>query len=227
MDSHKITAAEEMYLITIALINSQNPTKPVPISSIAEKLNVQPVSANQMVKKMADEGWVEYLPYKGVSLTDRGSMRANRVLWSRRLWEVFLVRDLGIHLQNAEIIACDFEHYASREVVERLDEFLGYPEFCYHGKPIPRHVDEKERLSQTLSLTDLTIGTDAVVIEINTDAASLNFLVNEGVQPGVRLSIVGIGSGGEYLLQCVGRRIYISEKVAKEIIIKKESQIQA
>ena len=225
MDSHKITAAEEMYMLTISLINSQNPTKPVPISSIAEELKVQPVSANQMIKKMAEEGWVDYLPYKGVSLTDRGSMEANRVLWSRRLWEVFLVRNLGIPLQNAEIIACDFEHYASKEVIERLDEFLDYPEFCYHGKPIPRQLNEKNRLDETFSLLDLKIGTDAVVIEINTDAALQSFLVNEGVHPGVRLSIIGIGNDGDYLLECVGRRVHISKKIAKDIIVRKESQI--
>lgn len=226
MGSHKITAAEEMYMITISLINSRNPTKPVPISFIAEDLNVQPVSANQMIKKMAEDGWVDYLPYKGVSLTDRGSMEANRVLRSRRLWEVFLVRKLGIHLENAEAIACEFEHNASRAVVERLDEFLGYPEFCYHGKPIPRHTDEKNRLSETFSLTDLTIGTHAVVINLNTDAASHSFLVNKGVQPGVRLTVIGIGNNGDYLLECVERRIHISEKIAKGIILRKESRIQ-
>lgn len=225
MVRHKTTVAEEMYMVTISMINSQNPTKPVPISSIAGELNVQPVSANQMIKKMAEEGWVDYLPYKGVLLTDKGSILATRVLWSRCLWEVFLVRDLGISLDKAEIIACDFEHYTSREVAERLDKFLDFPEFCYHGNLIPRKGVENRSLYETFPLTDLTIGVNAVIVEANIDKAAQSFLNNEGVKQGVRVSIVAIGNRGDYLIECAGNRIQISEKIANEIILRKESQV--
>lgn len=223
MFGHKTTTAEEMYMVAISMINSRNPAKPVPISSLAEELNIQHVSANQMIKKMAEEGWVDYLPYKGVLLTDRGSIQANRVLWSRRLWEVFLVRDLRMSLEKAEIIACDLEHHVSREVVERLDEFLGYPEFCSYGKLIPRQTVEKSRLIETFPFTDLQIGIKAVVVEVNTDTVTQSFLVNEGVKPGVWVSIIAIGNRGDYLFECEGRRVHITEKIASEIILRKES----
>lgn len=222
MHSHKTTVAEDMYMITISMINSGNPEKPVPISILAEELDVQPVSANQMVKRMADKGWVDYLPYQGVVLTERGSDQARRVLWSRRLWEVFLVRDLGMALEKAEIIACDLEHHISKEVAERLDEFLDYPEFCYHGEFIPRDRGEKGRLIEAFSLKDLKIGIEAVIVEIKTDSVTQNFLSNEGVRPGVQVSIIAIGNCGDYLLEIVGRRVHISEKIASEIILRKD-----
>ena len=225
MGSHKTTAAEEMYLIVISMISSQNPNKPVSISSIAEELDVRPVSANQMIRKMAEEGWVEYVPYKGVFLTNRGSDRAERVLWSRRLWEVFLVKELGIPLERAEIIACDFEHHGSREVAERLDAFLDFPKFCYHGEIIPRKEDGKSQLNEFFPLSELDSNAEALVIDINTDAATLRFLKNEEIKPGVRIKIIAIGNYRDYLIESAGRRVYVSESIAEKILIRKESEV--
>lgn len=216
----KTTVAEDMYLITISMINPGDPAKPVPLSALAEALDVQPVSANQMIKRMAEKGWVDYFPYQGVVLTDRGSEHARRVMWSRCLWEVFLVRDLGMSLEQAEVIACDLEHHISKDVAERLDGFLDYPEFCYHGERIPRESSQKGRSIKTFPLKDLEIGTEAVIVEIDTDSVTLKFLFNEGIRPGALLGLIAIGSSGDYLVEIAGSRVHISENIASEVILR-------
>ncbi len=101
-----ISESEEMYLIAIARLAEQGVQEPIPISLLAKELSIQPVSANQMVHKLADAGLLDYLPYKGVRLTASGWKVARHVLRHRRLWEVFLVEHLEIALDEADALAC-------------------------------------------------------------------------------------------------------------------------
>ena len=52
---------EEMYLIKIARSNEAG-IDPAPLSILAQELNLQPVSANQMIKKLEEAGKVSYTP---------------------------------------------------------------------------------------------------------------------------------------------------------------------
>jgi len=56
---------------------------------------------------MAEDGLVEYIPYKGVKLTKKGREQALSVLRHRRLWDVCLVRDLGMSLEGADALTYD------------------------------------------------------------------------------------------------------------------------
>ena len=221
MTDHKITPTVEMYLITIFVMASENHQEHVSISSLAEKLHVQPVSANQMVRKMADEGWVEYLPYKGVQLTDSGRDHALRVLRLRQLWEVFLVRELHIPLDEAEVLACDLEHHISEKVAERLDDFLSHPELCFHGEPIPRKFTENSGYLISFPLTELAVGASAPVIRIKEGETTQKFLIMEGLRPGVSVKLAALGSGGDCLIESGGKRIHLSEEVASSVILGK------
>ena len=55
---------------------------------------------------------------------------ATRILRYRRLWEVFLVKNLGLAATNAAALAC--------RLADRLDDDLGHPQVSAPGKPIPR-----------------------------------------------------------------------------------------
>jgi DtxR family Mn-dependent transcriptional regulator len=60
----------EMYLKTIAELSDDG--APVIIARIAERLGVTPVSANEMMKRLGEQGLVEHARYKGVTLTENG-----------------------------------------------------------------------------------------------------------------------------------------------------------
>src|SRR5512140_3453624 len=97
MVSNKIISeAEEMYLVSIARLIENGQASPVPLSQLAESLSIQPASVNQMVRQLEETGWVTYIPYMGVTLTEAGRNQGQRILRSHRLWEVFLVEHLGV-----------------------------------------------------------------------------------------------------------------------------------
>lgn len=123
----------EMYLLKIALLQTDN--QPVPVPALAQELAVSPVSANEMCRKMVDRDLVQYEPYKGVTFTPQGSRVVRHILRSRRLWEVFFVDKLNFSPDEAEEIACRFEHVTPETLTERLAAFLGHPRLVRRINP--------------------------------------------------------------------------------------------
>ena len=127
----------QMYLVKLAILSESCVDSQINISSLADSLEVQVVSANQMVHKLDELGLVEYQPYKGVSLTDEGYLQAMSILRHRMLWEVFLVNNLGFNSDVAEELACRIEHVTTEEIDDRLAAFLDHPNVSPMGKLIP------------------------------------------------------------------------------------------
>ncbi len=220
MDNNKtLSETEEMYLVTIRRICEFCQNNPVPIPEIAKELGVQPVSASQMINKLAETGYVTYLPYKGVELTPEGIKIATRILRHRRLWEVFLVKVLNMGVDEAENLACQIEHVTSRDVASRLSKFLGEPKVCYHGAPIPQDDEGEFIIPEGVPLSSLTIGQTGQVIHVTNDSLTNEFLASEGLLPGVSISIQAIGSDSNILAEINNKRIQLTKEMADSIIV--------
>jgi putative ABC transport system ATP-binding protein len=71
--------------------------------------------------------------------TERGRKRAEDVIRRHRLAECLFMRTFQVSdEQEVEEQACKFEHILSAEATDRICTFLGHPETCPHGSPIPR-----------------------------------------------------------------------------------------
>jgi len=117
--------SEEMYLITVARAEEEGRPGPLPLAALAQSLSISPISANQMVWRLAERGLLEYHPYHGVLLTGAGRDTARRVLRGRFLWTGFLEEHLGLGEEEADALACEFEHLTPARVADRLEAFLG------------------------------------------------------------------------------------------------------
>ena len=120
-----------------AILSLQLKGKKVSTSSISEKLSTKPASVTGMFKVLSDLQLIEYKPYKGASLTVRGRVEAISLLRKHRLWETFMVENLGFGWDEVHEVAEQLEHVDSKELITRLDAFMGYPRFDPHGDPIP------------------------------------------------------------------------------------------
>lgn len=116
--------SEEMYLITVAMAEEEGREGPLPLAALARALSISPVSVNQMVWRLVERGLLQYHPYHGVVLTTRGRVAARRVLRGRRLWAGFLVKHLGFGREEADALACEFEHVTTPLLADRLEAFL-------------------------------------------------------------------------------------------------------
>jgi DtxR family Mn-dependent transcriptional regulator len=205
-----------MYLVTLALLMEAGLQPPVPLSLLSEELAIQPVSANQMVRKLEESGLVDYFPYKGVSLTDQGQRLAWRVLRYRRLWEVFLVQSLKIEPVEASALACKMEHILSDEAVESLDQFLGRPTASPLGKPIPNS-EARVLLHTEIPLTRLPAGGQGLVTRLGCGATEQAFLTTHGVNSGAWVQVLAKGDDGAALLRLGDKTLSLAETLAQAI----------
>ncbi len=104
---------------------------------VAARLGVAPATATSMLKKLADLGLVDYLPYKGVSLTPAGEKVALEVIRHHRLIEAYLSEALGMPDDRVHEEAEVLEHYISEELEALIAAKLGEPSHDPHGTPIP------------------------------------------------------------------------------------------
>ena len=148
--------AEENYLKTIYKLQEKNGAM-VSTSALAENLQINAASVTDFIKKMAAKKLISYQKSKGVSLTEHGRLIALNIIRKHRLWEVWLVNNLGFKWDQVHEIAEQLEHVISDELIENLDKHLGYPKADPHGDLIP---DAKGRFIKNTSkpLLDCTKG---------------------------------------------------------------------
>ncbi len=143
-----------------------------------------------MIKKLAEKKLVEYKPYQGVVLTEKGRKMALEVIRHHRLIELFLVKALGYKWDEVHDEAERLEHVISETFEERIAEFLGHPEFDPHGEPIPTK-DGEVSPTPGLPLNSFDAGSALIVSRINDrDPEKLRYFARLGLFPGEKLSIV-------------------------------------
>src|ERR1700743_2860074 len=129
------TLAEENYLKSIYHLSLNNES--VSTNQIAASLSTSAASVTDMLKKLADKELINYARYQGVTLTPSGEKIAVHIIRKHRLWEYFLVEKLDFKWDEVHEMAEEMEHISSKELIDRLDRFMGYPKYDPHGDPIP------------------------------------------------------------------------------------------
>jgi len=219
-DPAPTSESEEMYLITVARAAEDGRTGPLPVAMLAEHLQVSVASANEMVRKLAGRDLLRYEPYHGVELTAAGNHVADRVLRIRRLWATFLAEHLGFGPSDADDQACQLEHVTTEAAADRLASFLGDPTAGPLGRPIPRGSTPTTRPS-SIRLADLGVGDDAEVVSVASAERARDFLANEGVVPGARLSVAGAGGSG-LLIDLEGGHVHLNQELAATIEVRRQ-----
>lgn len=218
----RLSRSVEDYLKAIYSLTEREETAST--SAVADSLDVSPASVSGMIKRLADAGFLEHVPYRGVRLTEQGSREALRILRRHRVIETYLNVRLGYSWDDVHREAERLEHAASDTLIDRMAAALEHPEHDPHGAPIPTRAGEIEAMDLD-TLADTRV--DAVVrvrAVQDDDAERLRYMEALGLLPGVRLTVherapfdgpltvrVGDDQGPvEVVGQEVARRIYVS-----------------
>jgi DtxR family Mn-dependent transcriptional regulator len=175
-------------------------------TAVAQRLGVTPASASGMLRRLADEGVVEYAPYRGARLTPEGERIALEVIRHHRLIELFLAEVLGMPWDRVHEEAEVLEHHISEELEELIAAKLGEPALDPHGDPIPDR-DLAVTADESIPLTDLEQDEEGVFTRVSdSDASMLRYLAERTIQPGARLTVRGKEPfGGPVLVEIDGR----------------------
>lgn len=208
----------EMYLKSIyELAGEENLA---PISGLAQRLGISIVAATEMVHRLDKRGFVAHTPYKGVSLTEAGRLRALRVIRRHRLWECFLLEHLGLPWARVHDHACQLEHATCAEVTEALAVFLHAPVACPHGNPIPT-VDGQMPACSDQRLCDWTPGSTGLIARIYPETTLLlDYLATHAVTPGAAITFDAVAPfNGPLLVTVGGRALALGREVAGRIYV--------
>jgi DtxR family Mn-dependent transcriptional regulator len=210
--------SREMYLKSIYELASGEDL--VPVSLLAQRMGISPVSATEMVKRLEEHELINHTPYKGVALTDSGRQRALTVVRRQRLWGRFLADHLKITWSQVYDLSCRLEHATNPEVTEALADFLGNPTTCPHGHPIPDK-DGKVFEQPATPLNQMDFELEVKVIRIDQPELTLcEHLEEKGILPGTRLTIIDEAPyNGPYTLLMDGQEITLGREISSRVMV--------
>lgn len=216
--------SEENYIKAIYRLQSDE--EPVSTNALAFELNTKPASITDMLKKLKAKKLVIYYPYQGCRLSAEGTRIALGIVRRHRLWEYFLSEKLKFSWNEVHDIAEELEHVSSRQLIERLDAFLGFPKFDPHGDPIPDS-SGKMAIPSQVKLTSLQMHRKARVSGLtNQSPDMLSLLQQKNITIG---TIVEINKKFDFdrslEVRISGNPLFIlSEQAAQNILVHHEPE---
>lgn len=221
MAVHNIGKTEkaEMYLKAILLLGQESP--PVTVTKVAEFMGVSPASASEMLKRLENNRLVAFTE-DGITLTEQGAVDARRLVRRMRIAERFLSDILKLPLPAIYQEACRLEHAMSDLVEERLAQVLGEPDTCPHGFPIPS-LEGRVACPLMETIDSLETGDEALVVSLpERDDKLLEYLVEQGIRPGVNFRVEEVAPfNGPYFIRVGSERKALSREALAEVRVQR------
>ncbi len=218
----------ENYVKAIYQICASQEEKNAATGQIAEALEVAPGTVTSMLKTLNDSKLAEYAPYEGVKLTETGTTLALRVLRRHRLFELFLVKTLSLSWDEVHEEAENMEHAVSEFLVDRMDEYLEFPEFDPHGDPIPK-ADGSVSPMSSVTLSDLKSGENFQLVRVLDQSPKfLRYLSERDVRLGINGTVIENSSeAGIVTIRIESNETSLARETAKKLVVTSAVEVAA
>ena len=122
---HRGGATESMedYLERIAEIVADQGF--VSVTDVAERLDIQRASVSVMIKRLAELGYLNHIPYRGFTLTAAGAKIAARVRARHETLTEFF-KMLGLSDASLEKDVEGIEHHISSETLQQFRQLISF-----------------------------------------------------------------------------------------------------
>lgn len=217
----ELSFTEENYLKAIYYLQQENEAHEVSVNDIAERMSTRPATVTDMLRKLSEKKLINYEKYKKTQLSKTGLATAIQIVRKHRLWEVFLHEKLQFSWDEVHEVAEELEHIRSAKLIEKLDEFLGFPRFDPHGDPIPNAAGEVKPASNT-TLSESAAGKVLKLVAVkDTSSAFLQHLERFGLYIGVSLSIDEVLPFDHSVMVSIAKAlpVMLSNKIAANLLV--------
>lgn len=219
-----LSITEENYLKALFKLTSSSLEKfNAGTNEMAAHLNVKPATVNDMLKKLKEKNLINYEKYKKITFTPEGKKLALEVLRKHRLWETFLYEKLQFSWDEVHEVAEQLEHIQSERLVNKLDEFLGFPTEDPHGDAIPDIHGNMKTIEKQL-LSDGIISQKYICVGVKDSSNDfLNYLNKIHVSLGTSIQIIDFENFDQTFQIKINDQFFtISLKVAGNLYVKEE-----
>ncbi|MCB0643991.1 MAG: metal ABC transporter permease, partial [Phaeodactylibacter sp.] len=108
------------------------------IDHLLDRLSIGPTQLQRHLQRLRAKKWIELKP---LHLTPQGQKEARRFVRAHRLWETYLVNQMGLTTEQIHEDAEHYEHLLTEDILDEVEAQLGYPALDPHGSPIPSKLD--------------------------------------------------------------------------------------
>jgi DtxR family Mn-dependent transcriptional regulator len=237
-----MSASTEEYLEALYTLTQNG--KAASTTEISKRLKIAPSSVTEMLRKLADSGYVNYSPYQGVTLTPKGFEMAEKMTRKHRLLERFLHDMLRIGNDKVHKEACAMEHALSDETERALCQTLKSPAKCPDDEKVippcdlgfssceecrkwgPNNLEGiGRRKVNVVSMGALKEKQEGTVAFIRGDNRVLRRLLDMGLTPGTKIRVSRIAPlKGPVEIAVRGSKLALGDEIACNVFIEKTAE---
>ncbi|RGB78040.1 metal-dependent transcriptional regulator [Anaerococcus nagyae] len=210
----EVNSQKEDYLITIFKLMGEG--KKVTNKSISEQLDLAPSSVTEMLKKLKDQGLVKNS--KENILTDSGLALTKKILSKHRLWEYFLEKELEFSWKDVHPIANNLQSVTDDELLDKLNAYLGYPDYCPHGSVI--FINNESSSKDLIKMNQANPDKEYIISRIRDKRDLLEYCESIDIKIGDKIKLIAYDNfDNTVIVKTKNKEIRISPKASKDIYL--------
>lgn len=185
---------------------------PPTVDNLKNKLGFNNQKINELIGTLKNKKLIEINDNK-IALTKVGIESAYQLIRAHRVWESFLVSELGAPENQIHEQAEAYEHDLPEHIIDEADISLGMPEQDPHGSTIPRQKTENIQ-----DLYSISLNTKAIIISRQEDEKSVQKLWELGITPNTPFKVIEKQAENITLL-LKDKKLIIDKSIAEKIQI--------
>lgn len=147
------------------------------MENLIDRLGFEKAGVRRHVSTLKQRGFLS-LSGSNLAITESGIKEATKLVRAHRLWETFLVKNLGLTEEQIHEEAEKYEHILTEDLLDEMEADLDYPEADPHGSPIPQKRNEPD-----FSLGSLSISQKAKIAGVQINEHLVSRLWRLGIGP--------------------------------------------
>ncbi|MGQ4832946.1 MAG: metal-dependent transcriptional regulator [Candidatus Asgardarchaeia archaeon] len=191
-------------------------------SDIAKILGVAPSSVTEMIRKLSQNGLLDYTPRRGVKLNKNSIELALRLIRRYRLAELLLHKILGLDLIEATDIACKLEHIITDNMEKSIVNLLNEPKRCPHGNIIPYSLSDMRGDENCILLSEVNeTGRYKVIKVFDINPPLLKVTTRLHLLPSSEIDILEVLPEKNLLVSINGEEHVLSSQISAIVVVSK------
>jgi len=182
--------------------------------SLGEKLTISSPRLKKLVQSLSNQKLIVQDKAGTLVLTETGRTQANSLIRAHRLWESYLVQEMGMDATQIHPEAEQYEHILTSDQVDEVDKQLGYPAVDPHGSPIP-----SKESSPLLALSNLAPSDRAIISQRQPGADITYRLWALGLGPYEAFEVKS--AGNLYSIKVNDKEIDVPKDLAEKVSVEK------
>lgn len=200
--------SEDILKHSVRLLETRNLT----FTSLSAILSRRRSLLHRHIKRLQEKGLMQ-LSNGTLSLTDEGLEAGYQLIRAHRLWESYLVQEVGLSEDQIHADAEELEHLLPEDLLQEVSRKLGDPRTDPHGSPIPFPRTEQKKF-----LSSLKPGDQASISFVQADDQVRSHLWELNLSPGEEITVDRVGEQ-EIVLMSGNRSFTIPRSLSSNVRI--------